>query len=334
MASRAAARLDEHLGGPRGRAREVRERPGPLSGEERRVHEARGSAVLVPRDAILGRVVDHEDIPVFCGIHPRPLPPFEAAEVLRKARSKLRRQSAVPLERLREEPFGRILIARWEEAVEEMDTRSLVPPRLNNTDGEELLFTTDHFTLEPGARADVKALLRAIGGAQPPEEGGEDCFTFLRAGNAIHKDWETTVVGRAWVSEGALKLEANSMARADELRRRIEVACTGMLRHRALEHSDPLALAERSTPREPEAELPQEERGQLVRELKERHYADWLDQPVPALDGKTPRAAARTKRGRAQVDLLLRQLEHLESRLPAAERFDVSGLRTRLGLED
>jgi len=56
-----------------------------LSGEERRVHEARGSAMLVPRDAILGRVVDHEGTAVFCGMHPRPLPPFEAAEVLRWA---------------------------------------------------------------------------------------------------------------------------------------------------------------------------------------------------------------------------------------------------------
>jgi hypothetical protein len=182
--------------------------------------------------------------------------------------------------------------------------------------------------------AEVEARLRALDGAQPPAEGGEACFTFLRSGNAMHEDWETTVVGRAWVSEGALKLEANSIARADELRRRIEEACTGLLRHCAREHSDPLALAERSTPREPEDELPQEERQQLVRQLKERHYADWLDQPVPALDGKTPRAAARTKRGSAQVDLLLRQIEHLEGRLPAAERFDVSGLRIQLGWQD
>src|SRR5205814_7125656 len=51
-----------------------------LSGETRRVHEVRGSAVLVPRDAILGRVVDHEGISVLCGIHPRPLTPFRSEE--------------------------------------------------------------------------------------------------------------------------------------------------------------------------------------------------------------------------------------------------------------
>jgi len=134
----------------------------------------------------------------------------------------------------------------------------------------------------------------------------------------MHKDWENTVIARAWVSEGALKLESNSIARADELRRRIEEACTGLLRHRAREHSDPVALAEHSPPSEPEDELPP---------------ADWPDQPLPALGGKTPRDAARTRRGRAQVDLLLRQFEHSEGRLPPGERFDISDLRAQLRLQ-
>jgi hypothetical protein len=130
-----------------------------------------------------------------------------------------------------------------------------------------------------------------------------------------------------------LRLESNSITRADELRRRIEEACAGLVRRRAREHSDPLALAERSLPSQPETELPREEQQRLVQDLKERHYADWPDQRLPALGGKTPREAARTRRGRAQVDLLLRQFEHSENRLPAAERFDVSGLRARLGLQ-
>lgn len=205
-----------------------------LSGEERRVHEVRGSAMLVERDAILGRVVDHEDVSVFCGIHPRALPPFEAADVLRRARSKLRRQRAVPVEKLRNAAFGRFLIARWEETVAELDARALIPPRLSNTDG----------------------------------------------------------------------------------------------------HTDPRALAQRAQPEAPISGLPPEEQQALIRRLKNRHYRDWPDQPLPALAGKTPREAARTRRGRDQVDLLLRQFEHHEGRLPAAERFDISSLRALLGLED
>jgi hypothetical protein len=65
-----------------------------------------------------------------------------------------------------------------------------------------------------------------------------------------------------------------------------------------------------------------------------QHYGDWPDQPVPALGGKTPREASRTKRGRAHVDLLLRKFEHSEGRLPAGERCDISRLRALLGLHD
>jgi hypothetical protein len=207
-----------------------------LSGEERQVHEVRGSTTLVERDAVLGRVVDHEGVSVFCGTHPRPLPPFEAAEVLRRARAKVRRQSAVPVEKLRRNSLGRFFIARWEETVDDLDARASIPPRLSNTDGDDLLLTADHFSFEPGTRADVEGRLRALEGSQPPEDGGEDCFTFLRTGNAIHKDWENTVNATAWLSGQSLRLETNSIARADELRRRVEEACRGLIRHRAREH--------------------------------------------------------------------------------------------------
>src|SRR2546428_3084099 len=71
-------------------------------------------------------------------------------------------------------------------------------------------------------------------------------------------------------------------------------------RSRALGSS---GAGEHSPPSEPEDELPPEVQQRLVRDLKERHYADWPDQPLPAPGGKTPRDAARTRRRRAQTDL-------------------------------
>lgn len=70
----------------------------------------------------------------------------------------------------------------------------------------------------------------------------------------------------------------------------------------------------------------------MIREMKERHYAGWADQPLPALRGRTAREAVRTARGRERVDALLKSIEHGEAMLPAAERFDVSPLRRSLGL--
>ena len=70
-----------------------------LSGERRTVQETHGSQVLIRPDALLARVVDHDGISLVCGTHPRPLPPIHPAEVVRRARGRLRRKRAVPVER-------------------------------------------------------------------------------------------------------------------------------------------------------------------------------------------------------------------------------------------
>jgi hypothetical protein len=61
---------------------------------------------------------------------------------------------------------------------------------------------------------------------------------------------------------------------------------------------------------------------EAIRQFQEQHYATWADESLPALAGKTPRQSIRTKVGRQQVDLLLREMENQEQRLPEPERFD------------
>ena len=305
-----------------------------LSHQERSVREASGSRTLVVRDALLARVVDHDGVSLLCGAHPRPLPPVDAAEVVRRARGRLRRKRAVPVERLREEPFGRYLIKRWEEAVFELDRRAAIPPELHNTDGDPLLLTTDHFELEPAARAELESRLAGMEGveAEDSEQDGA-VYVFLTPGNPMHATWENTVIGRAWLAGGALRLETNSRERADALRGRVEVACAGLLRHRAREHADPLspAVAAAASDSTPEALPPEAE--QLLLEFKQRHYDGWLDQPLPALDGKTPREAARTAQGRAAVDVLLKDMENHEQRSAGDGAFDFSAIRRELRLD-
>jgi hypothetical protein len=72
----------------------------------------------------------------------------------------------------------------------------------------------------------------------------------------------------------------------------------------------------------------------ILRDMKAKHYADWADQPIPALGGKTPRAAVRTKEGRLKVDTLLKECENFEAGMPAGQRFDFGGIRRDLGLEN
>jgi len=312
-----------------------------LSHEMRRVHEIEASRTLVVRDAFLGRVVDTTGVSLLCGIHPRSLPPLAAAEVVRRARGRLRRRRAVPVERLRDEAFGRYLIRRWEEAVDELDAehelRRAFPPELQNTDGDPFLFTTDHFEIAPGEAAAVEACLADLPGAEPPDpEDEEPAYVFLREGNRQHASWESTVIGRAQVEGSTLRLETNSRERADALRSTVEAACGPRIRHRAREHADPLSKPAReaasrspAVPREPLSP----EMAEALREFKGRHYADWPDQPLPALNGLTPRQAARTAAGCAAVDALLKDMEHHEHRLGDGAPFDFSGIRRELRLE-
>ena len=306
-----------------------------LSFEERCVREESGSRTLVVRDALLGRIVDHEGVSLLCGSHPRPLPPMDAAEVVRRARGKLRRRRGVPPERLREGAIGRYLIKRWEEAVADLELRNATPPQLQNTDGDPLLLTTDHFDIEPGTRAEVETCLAEIEGAEPEEEepGEPVGYAFLAAGNPIHSSWENTLIGRARLAGDTLRLETNSIARADSLRAQVEAACAHRIRHRVREHADPASPAVTAGVAGAPAEAPPPEAEQLMLDFKRQHYAAWLDESLPVLGGVSPREAVRTARGRDAVDVLLKDMENREQRHQGSGTFDFGELRRELQLD-
>ena len=81
---------------------------------------------------------------------------------------------------------------------------------------------------------------------------------------------------------------------------------------------------------------PSEEQRQVLLEFKEQHYATWPDIPLPALKGKTPRDAVRSKEGRAAVVKLLRSMEFDERRMGESDgpAYDFGKLRRALGLEE
>jgi hypothetical protein len=300
-----------------------------LTGEVRLVQEKFGSTTLVKRDTILGRVTAFQGWALLCGVHPRPLPPANAAEVVRRVRARLRRKQAVPAGRLQDEKVGVYLIRRWEEAVAEFDRRRAVPPDLRNTDGDPLLLTVDHFELDSADRRDVEARLSTLPDVEPSEvDGDESVRVFMRPGDDVT---ESTLIGVARLSHERMRIESNSTKRADRLRKRIEDVCGDLIRHSARDHVNPLHPTSRAAGKAERAQGP--EFRQLELGFKEQHYADWPDHPLPALEGRTPRAAVRTKKGRDEVDLLLKEMEHLEERAPEGSRFAFSTLRRELGLE-
>ena len=138
------------------------------------------------------------------------------------------------------------------------------------------------------------------------------------------------LLGSVRIARDRLRVETNSIARADALRQRVEEACGDLVRHRTREHVDPLSEPLRRELVERPQETPPPEARQFILDFKRSHYATWLDEALPALGGKSPREAVRSPAGRAAVDVLLKEMENLEQRSPTDERFDFSELRRRL----
>ena len=188
--------------------------------------------------------------------------------------------------------------------------------------GEDLLIVEDGYTLDG---PDLEAALSGIPGMERPAEA-RGSWT-LRSGDG---PFQSTSIARELQHWNATSF---TLEQADRARAVLEEAFGEEVRHlgRAIERlpdrrpAATLAGPSGSQPSPPEVAAA------LLR-FKSAHYGTWPDHPLPALEGKTPRQAMRTQKGRAKVERLLAELEHNEQANPPAERYDVDELRTALGL--
>jgi Antitoxin Xre/MbcA/ParS C-terminal toxin-binding domain len=299
----------------RGRSIDLRD---VLTHEERRVQEVSASKTVEVHHLLLTRVVDAGSTSLICGMHSVALDPIDGAAVVESVRKLLRRKTAVTPDRLREPRVAWRMLLEWSKAVD----HSTTPPRLQNKDGDPILLTVDRWKFDRARSGEVVARLAKIPGASPTDD---TTFDFIDANDIL--------TGHVEVTHHNLNASTNSIARADALRAQIESACEGLLRSHIRSHQDPLAQwDEAPAPSSEQARPSSPEIDSVISEMKERHYAEWLTKPLPALHGKTPLEAARTKSGRTQLEALVKNIEMIESHMPAAERYDVRKLREALGL--
>ncbi|WP_184309251.1 antitoxin Xre/MbcA/ParS toxin-binding domain-containing protein [Anaerosolibacter carboniphilus] len=48
----------------------------------------------------------------------------------------------------------------------------------------------------------------------------------------------------------------------------------------------------------------------------DNYYDDWIDTPIPALDGQTPREAAKSSEGKRMLEDLFDYMHHLPNTVP------------------
>jgi hypothetical protein len=231
--------------------------------------------------------------------------------------------------RARPEIFGRLTVKLHE--------RMRQLPRLVNTDGEPLALCKVRF--EVGKPEEFLAGLRAHQELEELTGCEKEEVEFVWQGRRGEK---TVLLGRIVLAGNGLLLECNSrerVARGSNLLKQV-----GLIEVRGEEIKEGQKVLEEARARldrglaERDDVLPEPppEAQAYLQEAMRRHYEDWVDHPLPALDGKTPREAAKDPRSRRMLIDLLREMEYMDQRgsHPGYGPFDWNKMRRRLGLAE
>jgi len=203
-------------------------------------------------------------------------------------------------------------------------------PELTTFDGEPVEPTRLLFEVH-----DLRALRRRLAACRDLDPSGDHEFVWGQTKDDVS-------YGLGWVELPTLdrrELVATAMSRAHarELRAVLERAGRTALAWRS-ERTFTIAewAQQGGALRAPTASAPRHVDDSLARALEERHYRDWPDVSLPALDGHTPRAAAQDEALRPRVVEVLKSLEHSQRRRARSggpAPLDLTDLWRTLGLE-
>jgi len=206
------------------------------------------------------------------------------------------------------------------------------PPELRNTDDEPLVMSTVRFPIV-GDETDVAGALDRAPGFDR-DDGGGFRWSWLGRELAAAEQPEGLAgadagtgrwtLGQAEIVDGALLLHVNSVERAERGRGLLASRLGALVGTPLTSHEDPAARLEggRSEPGAgpEEPDIPPEEMEAVIGTFLEGHYRKVLDEPVPMLGNRSPRAAVKTKKGRAAVVEWLKFLENEESRAAVQQK--------------
>jgi hypothetical protein len=308
------------------------------------VTDISSSNVLEPGQVIYGQLATIDDRDIFTAAWPRILPHRFLIEIL-----KFRDQHIGDSGCTDEEAFEMDVIFR--ELMWQMCDALAIPPALQNTDGEPLSFRTLHYTVE-SAEVAFQALhsLNAVHslqdlrqGARLDDQGNIEHvqFNWARLETNPKKALQNTTLADITLTGTTMTVEVNSKAREQAIRRHIHERLGDKAQYlRTDTKSVEAALREHrekggSRSREDEDLQQHPEVQKALREMMERHWAGWMDEPIPALDGQTPRQAMRTKSGRQRLEVLIREAEIRDAKaVPAGlQQPIIDNVRKELGLE-
>ena len=222
-------------------------------------------------------------------------------------------------------------------------------PRLVNAEGDPIAVTRVHFPLRPGVA--TERLRGVLAGLAELREEDPGFWNWLapadrkpqrvprrRGTQALISTMEdgSLVLGTLCLAGERLTLEVNSVARARRGLAMLAEALEGLVGPPLIEHGEAAGTpAGQGPPPAPSALSPEEQRA-LVLQTLDDHYRRVLDEPIPALGGRSPRQAAKTAKGREKVAAWLKTLENHAAYRPPDDpigSYDFAWMWRELGAE-
>ncbi len=301
----------------------------PASGERLSVREKLGTHGASKYALIMGWVVWREDHYVFAGA---------AVTVNRSDRVEVQKAINRSLRRARkarpdvsERELSREAIAPAHRALRRSyERRRKAKVTLTTMDGEETVFCSAVFDLR-----DVGAVRQQL--VKHPDIDGEDNrYTWLDRKGRRQLGPGPLILGTITLGDERLMLETKSRERLEKGKQMLGQCLGNLVRHRMDTLKDFDVAMEEHRKGGPAAQskssVPPEVAAEAVRQCMQQRMEDWIDTEIPALAGKTPRQAVRTKRGREKVISMLKDQEHTVQRWPGGDRIDFMAIWRMLGL--
>jgi len=316
-----------------------------------RVHERMGTKNLVKWDRIAARVLTMNSKQVFSGgILPFPR---EASQSLLRVLTESRKQFNKKLSRAAGKKAAAKMLSS--ENLDELFLQDACPaftsiwlvhtlkslreplPEMVNRDGEALVFTETRF---PFLAEQLEEIVQRLEAAPEWEHDNPDEHTWIwlpepdtEAAKPQHsiavdtlKSGQHPISGTLELKPGVLTLITNSMERAQRGQVVLEALLQGLVGPALSKLQTPEQLmAENKLHQqgdgnlEPSDSIDPEMATEIIHHTLDQHYRQCLDEPIPALDNKTPRQCARSKKGREKVIEWLKHLENNELRRASSQ---------------
>jgi hypothetical protein len=321
-----------------------------FTGGETYVTEQTGSRQSQAGDILFGKVVTIDGVSLLEACAPFMFPPIEKGLLLKLRKKMERGKQPLTPERLREYRYDMLSLYH------DITDRLLDPPMpdLRNTDGDPLLphrlvYEIDSpragfDALSPLCLTDTAEEMLAEAGLDSHGELRSVEFSWQKRGNEKNKSWDNTVLGHIRIAGRSMNIEVNSENRAQKIRGLVEKMLPGARYKTTVIESlqARLSQSERQgeTPASRQRQKEQDELSNLpevqaqIAEYMRQHYRTWPEEKLPALNGKTPLQAVKTRDGREMVEALLLDIERRgKYQTPPLDPAIIRELREQLRLE-